>query len=90
MHNVAGESDTPEPARATAVDARGRFVVPRVAADSSRIVASGAPDYSALLHRMRSRRPASQMPPLGTALADEQAIELVRQWIESLATPPVL
>jgi hypothetical protein len=30
------------------------------------------------------------MPPLGTALADEQAIELVRQWIESLATPPVL
>jgi len=34
--------------------------------------------------RMRSRRPSSQMPPLGTSIADEQAAELVQRWIESL------
>lgn len=90
LHDVAGEPDSPEPARATAVGARGRYVAPGVSADSSRIVAPGAPEQSALLHRMRSRRPASQMPPLGTVLADETSIQLVRRWIESLAAPPVL
>jgi hypothetical protein len=36
---------------------------------------------------MGSRRPASQMPPLGTVVRDEQASELVRRWIESLGSP---
>jgi hypothetical protein len=36
---------------------------------------------------MRSRRPSSQMPPIKTAIADEEAVELVRRWIESLAKP---
>ena len=40
-------------------------------------VKPGAPDLSALLVRMRSRRPSSQMPPLGTTLADRDAIDLV-------------
>ncbi|HEY5551293.1 MAG TPA: hypothetical protein VIK52_05365, partial [Opitutaceae bacterium] len=44
----------------------------------------GAPDLSALLVRMRSRRPSSQMPPLGTVLPDREAIELVSGWVEEL------
>jgi hypothetical protein len=35
---------------------------------------------------MESRRPSSQMPPLGTVLADEQAVEMTRRWIEELGS----
>lgn len=84
LHETAGAPGAPEPARATALDAPGRFPVPGVAPDDGRLVAPGAPERSALLHRMSSRRPSSQMPPLGTVIADEEAIALVRRWIESL------
>jgi hypothetical protein len=40
------------------------------------------PEASAMLYRMKSRRPSSQMPPLGTNLKDEEAIEAVSRWIE--------
>ena len=40
-----------------------------------------APDASAMLVRMRSRRPSSQMPPLGTVIRDEEAIAAVAKWI---------
>ncbi|RPJ43551.1 MAG: hypothetical protein EHM19_08470 [Candidatus Latescibacterota bacterium] len=85
LHDEAGDPNAPEPALATAAGARGRFLVPGVPADSSRIVAPGAPEHTALLHRMQSRRPASQMPPLGTVIADDDAVELLRRWIKSLA-----
>jgi hypothetical protein len=45
-------------------------------------LAPGAPDLSALLYRMKSRRPSSQMPPLGTVLPDQQAIAAVTKWIQ--------
>jgi hypothetical protein len=41
-----------------------------------------APAQSALLARMRSRRPSSQMPPLGTVLGDSQALEALARWID--------
>jgi len=88
LHDTAGDSiqmsSRPEPARLTAIESAGRYVVPGIPADSSRIVAPGVPERSALLQRMRSRRPSSQMPPLGTTIPDEQAAELVQHWIESL------
>ena len=40
-----------------------------------------APEASAMLARMRSRRPSSQMPPLGTNLRDDKAIAAVEEWI---------
>ncbi|MFO7608210.1 MAG: hypothetical protein R6X35_03265 [Candidatus Krumholzibacteriia bacterium] len=83
-HDVDGASGAPEPALASAVDAAGRWFVPGVPADSSRIVAPGAPRHSALLHRMASRRPSSQMPPLGSVIADAEGLRLVRTWIEGL------
>ena len=76
----------PEPAHVTSVDAAGRYAIPGIPVDSSRIVAPGSPERSALLHRMRSRRPSSQMPPLGTVIPDQEAAELVRRWIDSLKT----
>ena len=42
---------------------------------------AAAPDASAMLVRMRSRRPSSQMPPLGTVLRDDKAIAAVSKWI---------
>lgn len=83
-HDVAAPPDAPEPAFATAVGVAGDFVVPGVDPRDSRRVAPGAPERSAILARMRSRRPSSQMPPLGTVLQDAQAIELIERWIAGL------
>ena len=47
-------------------------------------VAPGEPERSGIVIRMASRWAALQMPPLGTELADEQALELVRQWIAGM------
>ena len=78
--------DAPEPGLVTSLNAAGRYALPGIPVEDSRIVAPGAPERSALLHRMKSRRPSSQMPPLGTAISDEHGAELVRRWIEGLNT----
>ena len=64
--------------------ATSKWQIPNAAEGESRYVTPGAPDLSALLVRMKSRRPSSQMPPLGTVLHDKQAVALVSDWIESL------
>ena len=40
-----------------------------------------APAASAMLARMRSRRPSSQMPPLGTVVRDDEAIRAIEKWM---------
>jgi mono/diheme cytochrome c family protein len=51
--------------------------------DGASVMLSRAhPEASAMLARMQSRRPSSQMPPLGTVLRDEDAIAAVAKWIE--------
>lgn len=65
----------------TSVDVESRYIIPASAPGTTRRLAPGAPELSALLYRMRSRRPSSQMPPLGTVLPDEEAIALVTRWI---------
>ena len=62
--------------RTTKWDQPGRAIGTTVA------LAPGRPELSAMLQRMRSRRPSSQMPPLGTVVADHEAVELVTRWIE--------
>jgi cytochrome c553 len=52
---------------------------------TTRMLDSFAPEASAMLYRMRSRRPSSQMPPLGTVLRDETAIKAVEAWLASVA-----
>ena len=85
LHDTARGVNVPEPANVTSVNSPGRYAMPGVPADDSRLVAPGSPERSALLYRMRSRRPSSQMPPLGTAIADEEALEIVRHWIANLS-----
>jgi hypothetical protein len=57
---------------------------PGQSADAVLRIDPGHPDRSALFERMSSRYPALQMPPLGTALVDEEAVALVRKWIIEL------
>ncbi|MGI9244462.1 MAG: PQQ-dependent sugar dehydrogenase [Verrucomicrobiales bacterium] len=52
----------------------------------ARVVAPGDPANSELLGRMRLRG-AGQMPLLGSQVVDEQGVELIRRWIESLGRP---
>ena len=84
-HDVGAASGAPEPALLTTRDARGRYAIPGVAGDSVRLVAPGDPRRSTILHRMKSRRAASQMPPPGTVVADSAAAALIERWIGGLA-----
>ena len=68
---------------ATAVGAPSRYRPPDERSGLARI-APGLPDRSALLYRISTRNPAEQMPPIGTHLVDEEAVRLVRTWIEEL------
>jgi hypothetical protein len=47
-------------------------------------VAPGHAAQSVLVQRMVSRDPLQQMPPLGTAAADAEAVALIARWIDSL------
>lgn len=49
------------------------------------VIQPGRPDASVVLQRMQSRDPRTQMPPLGTAVADAEGLALIRRWIESLS-----
>jgi hypothetical protein len=45
------------------------------------LIDPGSPAESAILLRMKSRRPSSQMPPLGTVIRDEAALRAITEWI---------
>jgi hypothetical protein len=55
--------------------------VPGQPEGASRMLNAAVPDASAMLVRMRSRRPSSQMPPLGTVLRDDAAIAVIEKWL---------
>jgi hypothetical protein len=59
--------------------------------DGTRLIDPASPAESALLARVRSRSPLSQMPPLGTVLRDDAAVDAITKWIIALpASGPLL
>lgn len=58
-----------------------KWQVPGLTDGETVLVHPGSPEASAMLVRMRSRAPSSQMPPLGTVVRDEQAVEAITRWI---------
>ncbi|HTI36529.1 MAG TPA: hypothetical protein VL484_03130 [Vicinamibacterales bacterium] len=62
---------------ATAVGHPSKFQVP----GATIRVSPGNPDASVLVARISSRNPVTQMPPLGTHVVDDDAVQLIRQWI---------
>jgi len=69
---------------ATTINKRGHWTVPE-AQEESRIVNPGHPESSALVRRIKSRRPISQMPPIGTVVVDRQAVDLLTSWVQGSA-----
>ena len=67
------------------VESPTRWQIPGVDGEGSVLIAPGAPQRSAILARMRSRSPSSQMPPLGTAVRDQAAVDAVTSWIADSA-----
>ena len=65
----------------SAVGKRGHWVVPE-APEESRIINPGHPESSALIRRIKSRRPISQMPPIGTVVVDREAVDRLTAWVQ--------
>jgi cytochrome c553 len=63
------------------LDHRTAWQAPHQSRGDTRLIDPEAPDASALLMRMRSRQPSRQMPPLGTVVADREALELLSAWV---------
>lgn len=55
--------------------------VPGARDGHSALVDPENPELSAILVRMGSRRPSTQMPPLGTVVRDREAVDALRRWI---------
>ncbi len=52
----------------------------------AKLVAPGRPEHSILLRRM-SHRDQGHMPPLSTFIVDQEAVEMMREWIKKLPPP---
>lgn len=65
-----------------------RWQVPGVPEGESTLVDPEHIEQSAILVRMRSRRPSSQMPPLGTVMRDTVALERMTTWLTHDLTRP--
>jgi hypothetical protein len=76
--------DPVEAAVATTVDQAVMDPAPGQTPDAVFRVEPGHPERSVLVQRMASRWAALQMPPLGSELVDEDALDLVRRWIAGL------
>lgn len=62
---------------------RTNWQVPGLPEGASLLLDPATPEKSALIVRMRSRQPSTQMPPLGTAVRDEQALAAIRAWLDA-------
>lgn len=58
------------------------FPIPGGEPGMSFFLKPGDPAHSAIVYRMSTRNPLRQMPPLGTAVADDDALKLIIEWIE--------
>ncbi len=76
-----------EPARASTAGRPMTKPAPGQSPDAVLRIAPHHPEQSALLQRIASRIPALQMPPLGTALVDDQAVALLRRWVAEMKEP---
>lgn len=72
---------THPPALETTVGQMSKYVPAAWEAAGERVRA-GDPDRSVLAVRMSTRNPALQMPPLGTRVVDDEAVALIRRWIQ--------
>ena len=82
-YNVQQKQNECSPALATTAGKRGHWLVPEHQEDS-RVINPGKPEASAIVRRVKSRRPSSQMPPLGSVVVDKSAVELLTKWVSAM------
>jgi hypothetical protein len=87
-YTLKGPPGSAPPALLTSVGKPSKFKVPGAPEAIERLCA-GHPDASVVVHRMASRNPLVQMPPLGTHVVDEEALRLIRRWIAEDLAPGV-
>lgn len=85
-HTSRSAREAEEPGLRTTLGRPGTFTLSGT--DANLRLSPGDADKSTLLHRMASRRPTSQMPPLGSALVDAEAVAQFRRWIAALPLAP--
>lgn len=69
------------------LDQPTRWQLPGVPIGQSVLIRPGASHESAMLARMRSRAPSSQMPALGTVVRDDEAVAAMTRWIDVTLVP---
>lgn len=79
--SLAATRESEQPAVRSSLGVKSRFQTPGVAPDQRLRVVPGDADKSALIFRMRSRHPLQQMPPVGTKIVDEEAVDLLSRWV---------
>ena len=90
-HNAVGPADTSglDLSFDAPLDARFGICKLPIAAGAgtggrSHDIVPGHPDQSILVYRMETRKPGAMMPELGRALAHQEGIDLVRDWVSNL------
>jgi cytochrome c553 len=81
-YDVQQKANECSPALVTTAGKRGHWVVPE-AQEESRLINPGKPEASAIIRRVKSRRPLSQMPPLGSVVVDKQGVDVLTAWVNS-------
>lgn len=76
------KKDECSPALVSTANQRGHWVVPE-AQEESRLINPGNPAASAIIRRVKSRRPSSQMPPLGSVIVDQKGVDVLTAWVNT-------
>ncbi|MDP3069683.1 MAG: hypothetical protein Q8N18_05310 [Opitutaceae bacterium] len=79
--SLAAGSGSDQPAMRTAVGVGSKFQLRDVPAGQTLRLAPGDTERSAVLARMRARDGMSQMPPTGSKLPDNAAVQLISDWV---------
>jgi uncharacterized repeat protein (TIGR03806 family) len=89
-HNAAAPFPTWDARFSTPLDEQGVLLAEPRSGESTEgmsLIVPGEPERSLIYLRSQSEQPGQRMPPLLRNRVDETYIELLRQWIESLAAP---
>lgn len=64
----------------------GKLVAADLGVPGTKLIVPGQPDRSMVLLRMLRREDVFNMPPLATHLVDQQAVDVLRRWIDGLGS----
>jgi hypothetical protein len=66
----------------TVIGHKSKYRISELDVDQSYRILPGDPSKSVIVYRMASRDPYRQMPPLGTKIIDQEALDLITKWIQ--------